>query len=154
MNKSTLFWVRMDTPLDGPRMASLGPRSVKLISEVACRNFECCQLIICCSQLLEMSIFVTTCMTSSNSDQIIWSRQICWHLIFLQGPYYCAVGAGNVSLLNLIIMFILKEMYLLAHTNRASGNISPYSHLLLDWGVQYGYTLSSIKVWRGKKGPG
>ena len=28
------------------------------------------------------------------------------------------------------------------HYNRASGNISPYSHLLLNWGVQYDFELA------------
>ena len=54
---------------------------------------------------------------------------------------------------------------------RASGNIFSYYHLLLDWGVQYGYSISdswySLKVrkklkesvknipgWKGEKGGG
>ena len=47
--------------------------------------------------------------------------------------------------IKLRIALVLVELEILPSALRASANISPYYHLLLDWGIQYG-SIISIKA--------
>ena len=76
LNKSTLCWARTATPLVGPRMVSQDPRFRSFVTSALAKNLR---------------IF-WHCLL--NDDELL-DEHIDEKLF--QGPYYCAVGAGNVS---------------------------------------------------------
>ena len=88
------------------KMQMLSVDAIRIVIILLFYFFVC---VLCILSYLLSLLNLLSLLAAIQLMYVIGSKQTCWTFIFLQGPYYCAVGAGNVSLLILIIMLILKE---------------------------------------------